>query len=182
MHQIKATEIEGVEFLEAVNSNDSRGQFIKFHPNELLEDLLSSVALSINPKAGTIRGIHLQIQPFTEEKIISCIKGSTFEVLIDIRPDSRSFGKIATFELSQEDTNCVYLPKGIAHGFQTLLPETIVHYVLTSKHVPNYSLSIDPLGLLGIDWPIKELLISEKDKAGFTLAFAAEKYAESLKS
>jgi dTDP-4-dehydrorhamnose 3,5-epimerase len=178
--QINATDIEGVKLVEATYSNDSRGRFIKFHPGEFLHRKLDSVAVSINPRAGTIRGIHLQVEPFAEEKIVSCIQGSTFEVIVDIRPNSKSFGKVATFELSQENAKLVYLPKGVAHGFQTLLPGTIVHYFLTSHYSPESSYSIDPFGNLGIDWPIKELSISEKDTKGVSLEYAAQKYAESL--
>lgn len=180
MTHINITEIDGVKLVEAIYSNDSRGRFIKFYPEEFLHRKLESVAVSINPKAGTIRGIHLQIEPFAEEKIVSCIQGSTFEVIVDIRPNSRSFGKVATFELSQENAKQVYLPKGVAHGFQTLLPETIVHYFLTSQYSPESSYSIDPFGDLHIDWPIKELSISEKDTKGVSLEYAAQKYAESL--
>ena len=179
---IELSDIEGVKLVQAFSSSDSRGLFIKFHPENFLHSKLDSIAVSINPKAGTIRGIHLQIEPFAEEKIVTCIQGSTFEVVIDIRPNSKSFGKIATFELSRESANQVYLPKGVAHGFQTLIPDTIIQYSLTSKYSPESSYSIDPLGDLGIDWPLKELSISEKDAQGVSLAYAAQKYAESLNS
>ena len=101
MSRIEFTEIEGVKVLKAKTSNDLRGSFIKFDPGKLLLDELSNVAVSINPRAGTIRGIHIQVEPYAEEKIVSCIQGSTFEVIIDLRPNSLSFGKFATFELSQ---------------------------------------------------------------------------------
>ena len=180
MSRINVTEIEGVKLIQTAYSHDSRGRFIKFEPDELLHKKLESVAVSINPKAGTIRGIHLQVEPFAEEKIVSCIQGSTFEVIVDIRPNSKTFGKVATFELSQKNAKQVYLPKGVAHGFQTLLPETIVHYFLTSQYSPESSYSIDPFGDLGIEWPIKELSISEKDTKGVSLEYVAQKYAESL--
>ena len=180
MSHINVAEIEGVKLIQAIYANDSRGDFFKFHPDNFLFEKLTTVAVSINPKAGTIRGIHLQVEPFAEEKIISCIQGSTFEVIVDIRPYSRSFGKVATFELSQKNAKQVYLPKGIAHGFQTLLPDTIVHYFLTSQYSTESSYSIDPFGDLNIDWPISEFLISEKDTKGVSLEYAAQKYAESL--
>lgn len=179
--RINVTEIEGVKLLQGTSSSDSRGRFIKFHPNDFLQNQLDSVAVSINPKAGTIRGIHLQIEPFAEEKIVSCIQGSTFEVIIDIRQDSKSFGQVATFELSQDNALQVYLPKGVAHGFQTLKPETIVQYFLTSQYSPESSYSIDPFSDLGIVWPLKEFSISEKDTLGVSLEYAAQKYTESLK-
>ena len=174
------TVIEGVKILRVNSSSDLRGRFIKFHPDVLLFDKLSSVAVSINPKKGTIRGLHFQVEPFAEEKIISCIQGSTYEVIVDIRPNSKTFGNIATFELSQENGSQVYLPKGIAHGFQTLLPDTLVHYFLTSQYSLESSYAIDPLGDLKIDWPIKDYLISEKDTKGVSLNYAAQKYSEAL--
>ena len=180
MSQICLTDIEGVKLIRAVSSSDFRGLFIKFQPDDFLKDKLGSVAVSINPKAGTIRGIHLQIEPFAEEKIVTCLQGSTYEVIIDIRPNSKSFGKIATFELSSRTANQIYLPKGIAHGFQTLMPETIVQYFLTSRYSLESSYSIDPLSELGIDWPLKELSISERDSQGVSWTYAAQMYAESL--
>ena len=180
MSFISVAEIEGVKLIEAICSTDSRGSFIKFNPENFLSEKSLSVAVSINPKAGTIRGLHFQVEPFAEEKIISCIQGSTFEAIVDVRPHSRSFGKVATFELSQENAKHVYLPKGIAHGFQTLLPDTIVHYFLTSQYSPESSYSIDPLGDIGINWPISELYISEKDTNGVSLEYAVQKYSDSL--
>ena len=180
MALFKITDIEGVKLIQAVYSDDSRGRFIKFRPEELFSKKFGSVAVSVNPKSGTIRGIHFQVEPFAEEKIISCIQGSTFEVIVDIRLDSKSFGKVATFELSQENAMQVYLPKGVAHGFQTLLPETIVHYFLTSDYSAKSSYSIDPFGELDIEWPLKEILVSAKDSGGVSLEYAARKYSESL--
>jgi dTDP-4-dehydrorhamnose 3,5-epimerase len=175
------SEIEGVKLLESTSTNDSRGSFVKFHPGKVLFDRLNYVAVSINPKVGTIRGLHFQVEPFAEEKIVSCIQGSTFEVILDIRPNSKSFGKVATFQLTPESGMQVYLPKGIAHGFQTLSPETIVHYCLTSEYSSQSSITINPFGDLGIDWPIKSYSISEKDIKGASLQYAARKYVESLK-
>jgi dTDP-4-dehydrorhamnose 3,5-epimerase len=174
------SEIDGVMLIKAKHTTDLRGSFVKFQPDYLLNEKVNSVAVSINPKVGTIRGIHLQVEPFAEEKIITCIQGSTFEVIVDVRPNSKSFGLFATFELSQESAEQIYLPKGIAHGFQTLSPNTIVHYVLTSQFSPESSYSINPFGDLGIEWPIKERIVSEKDTRGVTFELAAQKYAKSL--
>lgn len=175
------SEIYGVKMLQAISTSDSRGSFVKFYPGNSLFEKLNSVAVSVNPKVGTIRGLHFQVEPFAEEKIITCIQGSTFEVIVDIRPNSKSFGKVATFQLSQQNAMQVYLPKGIAHGFQTLLPETIVHYCLTSEYSLDSSYTIDPFGDLAIDWPIRNHSISDKDLNGVSLEYAANKYAESIK-
>jgi dTDP-4-dehydrorhamnose 3,5-epimerase len=172
--------IEGVRLTKLSSVSDSRGSFIKFEPALQLHGNLDSVAFSINPKAGTIRGIHFQIEPYAEEKIVTCARGSIFDVIIDIRPDSKSLGRIATFELSRSNGMQAYLPKGIAHGFQTLTQDTIVHYCLTSKYSSESSYSINPFSNLGIAWPIHDFLISKKDEAGISLASATQQYAKSL--
>ena len=178
---IDFSNIEGVKLVQAVSSSDSRGRFIKFHPENFLHDKLDSVAVSINPKVGTIRGIHFQIEPFAEEKIITCIQGSIFDVVVDIRPGSKTFGRWSSIELSADNSLQAYLPKGIAHGFQTLLPNSTVHYGITSIYSPESSYAIDPFGDLDIDWPVEILAISERDKNGISLSEAAQKYADSLK-
>lgn len=180
MSQIDITDIQGVRVVKARHTVDLRGQFIKYHPNEFLQSRLESVAVSINPTIGTIRGIHFQVEPYAEEKIVTCVQGEVFEVIIDIRPASKSYGKIATLQLSGDDLTQIYLPKGIAHGFQTLRSNTIVHYSLTSEYSAEHSYSIDPFSDLGIKWPRKEFLISEKDSTGVSLLVAQLKYSESI--
>ena len=180
MSRIDVKEIEGVKIVTTDASIDLRGSFIKFDSGSLLVEKLGNIAVSINPRVGTIRGIHFQVEPFAEEKIISCIQGSAFEVIVDLRPNSMSFGKYATFELSQDNFTQVYLPKGVAHGFQTLSPKTIMHYFLTSQYSPKSSFAIDPFGDLKIEWPISDISISERDRSGVSMEFAAQKFAESL--
>jgi dTDP-4-dehydrorhamnose 3,5-epimerase len=178
--KVSVSELQGVKIIDVFAHNDSRGSFTKFHPQNLLFEKLSAVAVSTNPTVGTIRGLHLQVEPFAEEKLIYCTQGSVFEVLVDIRPHSESFGKYSTFELSQEIGKQVYVPKGIAHGFQTLLPNTILHYCLTSEYSPESSYTIDPFGALNIDWPISNYLLSERDASGASLEHVARKYSESI--
>ena len=181
MLKVDISEIEGISVFQGKSSNDSRGSFVKFSQENVLSEKLTYVAVSKNPKVGTIRGLHFQVEPYAEEKIVSCIQGSTFEVIVDIRPNSRSYGRLATFELSQENGKQVYLPKGIAHGFQTLLPETIVHYCLTSEYSMESAYTIHPLGDLNIAWPVKEMLLSKKDLNGTSFENAVKEYARSLR-
>lgn len=182
MINISAAEIEGVRVTESISASDSRGTFIKIQPSLEFQNGLDSVAISINPKIGTIRGLHFQIAPYAEEKIVTCIQGSVFDVIVDIRPESRTFGKCATFELSAKNGVQVYLPIGIAHGFQTLQPDTIIQYCLGASYSPESAFSIDPFGELGIIWPLKEFLVAEKDASGLSFSIAAEKYAKALES
>ena len=177
----QVSEIDGIRITEAMSVTDARGTFVKFQPLKDLESPLDSVALSINPNLGTVRGMHFQVEPFAEEKLVTCIQGSIFDVIVDLRPNSRTFGKWASFELTAVNALQAYLPKGIAHGYQTLMPNSIIHYSLSATYAPEYSYAIDPFGDLGVEWPIKVHLVSERDANGISLFSAGQKYAESLK-
>ena len=109
-------------------------------------------------------------------------KGSYLDVVVDLRKGSETFGKWAAFELNSTNLRRAFLPKGIAHGFQTLAPDTIVHYALSAPYTPASSFSIDPFGDINIGWPLKTKLISEKDAVGISLSFAAQVYARSIES
>jgi len=181
MRADEGTKFEGVKFSLVKSVSDDRGSFIKFHPGHELHDTLDSVALSINPTIATVRGLHFQVEPYAEEKLITCVQGSVFDVIVDLRPNSQTFGKWNSFELSSENKVQVYLPKGFAHGFQTLVPDTIIHYSLGAAYSAESSYSINPFGELGIDWPLETQSVSSRDSEGVTFEFGAQKYAESLK-
>lgn len=174
-------EFAGVRFISMNSVSDARGTLLKFYPNQEIRDPLDSVAISINPKVATVRGLHFQVEPHAEEKLISCIQGSIFDVIVDLRPNSKTFGNWKSFELSATNKRQVYLPKGIAHGFQTLLPNSIIHYSLGSAYSPDSSYSINPFGELQIDWPLETQEISARDSKGVTFEVGAQKYADSLK-
>lgn len=176
----RVAEIDGVRINQIQSVSDNRGSFNKFHPLSETEDSLDSVALSFNPIRGTVRGLHFQVNPFAEEKLVTCIQGSIFDVIVDLRPSSITFGKWTSFELNAANLLQVYLPKGIAHGFQTLIPNSIVHYCLTAKYAPDYAYVIEPFGDLDIVWPEKINGVSERDKSGLTFSKAAQKYAASI--
>ena len=126
--------------------------------------------------------LHFQVEPFAEEKLITCVQGIIFDVVVDLRPNSRTFGKWTSFELSAENALQAYLPKGVAHGFQTLMPDSIIHYSLSSTYSPEFSYAINPFGDIGIDWPITGNSVSQRDLDGISFLSAAQKYAESLNS
>ena len=180
IHQV--SKIEGVRVSSTKLVSDARGAFVKFHPINEFDGSIDSIAISFNPVPGTVRGLHFQIEPFAEEKHITCIQGAIFDVIVDLRENSKTFGKWASMELSASNTLQAYLPKGIAHGFQTLLSNSIVHYSLGAPYAPEFSHSIDPFGDLDISWPLETSSISEKDTKGLSLIVAAEKYSASLKN
>jgi dTDP-4-dehydrorhamnose 3,5-epimerase len=174
--------IDGVSVMPVKSVSDSRGTFIKFDPTIYLQNSLSSIALSFNPIKGTLRGMHFQVEPFAEEKLITCVQGSIFDVIVDLRPNSRTLGKWTSLEMSDREITQVFLPKGLAHGFQTLEADSIVHYGLSSSYSEEFSFAINPLEGTGINWPLKPVLISEKDANGIDISLAKSKYAESLKN
>ena len=180
MTSIQVTEINGIRVNQIQSSSDNRGAFLKFHPLGEIDNSLDSVALSYNPLAGTVRGLHFQVNPFAEEKLVTCIQGSIFDVVVDLRPDSETFGRWASINLSAVNLLQIYLPKGIAHGFQTLVPNSIVHYCLTAPYAPNSSHVIDPFGDLEISWPMDTDAVSDRDKGGLTFSIAAQRYAATI--
>lgn len=175
-------EIEGAELIKMHSSSDNRGTFTKFQGSQKFQIELNSLAFSTNERVGTIRGLHFQTEPHAEEKIVTCIQGSIYDVLVDLRPNSTTFGKWAKYEMDARTSQQLYIPKGVAHGFQTLEPNSIIHYCLSSKYSPESSYAINPLGDLGITWPLHEFTISERDSLGISAELAAIKYADSQKN
>jgi dTDP-4-dehydrorhamnose 3,5-epimerase len=175
------SEIDGIIIKEIKTVADARGSFGKFHPSSDFENSSDSIAFSINPNVGIIRGLHFQIEPFAEEKLISCIQGAIFDVVVDLRPGSKTFGMWASIHLSMKNALILYLPKGIAHGFQTLEPNSIVLYSLSAPYASDFSCAINPFGSLGIAWPLEVRSISDRDVNGMTFSIAANMYAVSLK-
>lgn len=176
------SEFVGVKLIRSISSNDDRGHFRKFNLDGLIRDSIESIATSMTFNLGTIRGLHFQVAPFAEEKIISCVQGSIFDVIIDLRLDSDTYKKYSYTELTSTESLQLYLPKGFAHGFQTLESNTIVQYCLTSTYSSNHAFAINPLSQeLKISWPISDYSVSERDEYGLSLDEATQVYQQSLK-
>lgn len=163
------TEIMGLFIVELETHNDERGFFARtFCPQEFksrgLNPQLDQCSLSYNKHAGTLRGIHYQIEPFEEAKLVRCSRGKIFDVCVDLRSDSPTFLHHVTCELDSEMHRALYIPEGCGHGFQTLVDQTEVFYQISSEYAPQASrgLRYDDPGL-AIDWPFKPSVISEKD-------------------
>ena len=121
--------------------------------------------ISFNKKRGTIRGMHYQESPFAEVKMVRCIKGSIYDVIIDLRKDSATYLKWSSTVLSGENYKMIYVPQGFAHGFQSLEDNTEVFYQMTEFYHPESAKGVrwdDPL--LNIKWPIQDPIISERDE------------------
>ena len=166
----KETKIKGPYIISLDKHEDERGFFARsFCQKEFKEHgtdfNVAQCNISYNKEKGTLRGMHYQSAPFGEAKLIGCIRGRIYDVIIDLRKDSDTYCKWISAELSEENHNILYVPKGFAHGFQTLEDNTTVFYQMSDFFHPECAKGIrwdDPL--FSIDWPLKDKIISEKDK------------------
>ncbi len=176
--QVSITEIHGVKYVPYKKVLDARGEFSKFYETGVLNDFgidIKSVAISRNDKRGTVRGLHFQTSPFEESKIITCLSGRVFDVVVDLRPTSDTHGKWAYVELSQEEPMCLFLPPKIAHGYQTLEASSSLLYLLSAINSPKNSYSLDVRDQnLQIEWPLPISNLSDKDSEGITLLESSE--------
>ena len=163
------TKFLGVYIIEIEKYEDERGFFARtWDKNQIkemgLDDSIIQSSMSYNRKKGTIRGMHYQIKPFEETKLVRCTKGKIFDVIIDLRKDSETFKKWISIELSENNHRTLYIPKGFAHGFQTLEDNTEIIYDISQTYNPEYSNGIrwnDKI--IGIKWPLEVTMISKKD-------------------
>jgi len=169
--QICETSLSGLFLVERRANFDSRGSFEKLFCSEELkpiwgERVIQQNNLSLNTKAGTIRGLHYQVGEYSESKIVSCIKGRIFDVILDLRENSDTFGLWASFELSFENKKSVFIPEGFAHGFQTLEDDVIVNYCHSSSYSKPHERGVNVFDKkLNINWPIDNFSISERDNS-----------------
>jgi dTDP-4-dehydrorhamnose 3,5-epimerase len=184
MSRVELSEIPGAMALKTGRNYDERGFFEKIFDKSLfasyeLNTHIDSIAISSNTSIGTLRGLHFQSPPFEEEKIVSCISGSIFDVVVDLRFDSATFCKWAAVTLESNDEQVLYLPAGVAHGFQTLEDNSSVLYGITSTYSPANAHSIRYSDQdLNISWPIPVGIISIKDAEGLSLADAMKLYMD----
>ena len=127
---------------------------------------IAQVNLSSTKKVGALRGLHLQAPPYSEAKIVRCLKGRVWDVAVDLRPESPTRGKWHAMELSSEKANALLIPEGCAHGYQVLEPGSELLYLHSGAWVPEAETGVrfdDPL--LNIRWPLPPLELSERDLA-----------------
>jgi dTDP-4-dehydrorhamnose 3,5-epimerase len=163
-------DIKGAYLIEREEFKDDRGSFsVQFSKKELSEygiDFeVKQCNLSKNYKAGVLRGLHYQKEPYSEIKLISCLRGSIIDVIVDFRKESPTYLQYQSFELSEENNKSLYIPPMCAHGFQTLRDNTIVSYQVSQYFMPDYYAGLrwnDPK--LNIKWPeCEHRIIIERD-------------------
>ncbi len=164
------TKLKGAYNIELDLIEDERGFFARsFCTKEFEEHGLNfhivQCNISYNKKKGTLRGMHYQVAPHEEVKLVRCTRGAIYDVIIDIRQDSPSFKKWLSTELTERNRNMLYVPKGFAHGFQTLEDRTEVFYQMSELYHPECSKGVrwdDPA--FGIKWPAGGRIISPRDQ------------------
>jgi dTDP-4-dehydrorhamnose 3,5-epimerase len=166
----KPTKLADAHIIELETIEDDRGFFARtFCRSEFEKHRLNASVvqanLSYNRLKGTLRGMHFQIEPHAEAKLVRCIAGSVFDVIIDLRPDSPTYLQWAGVELSAQNRKMFYVPEGFAHGYQTLTDHAEVFYQVSQFYTPASESGVrwnDPV--FKIDWPADEnRVISDKD-------------------
>ena len=163
------TSIEDVKLIRPDVFRDQRGYFYESYNKPKFEDLGIPAAFVQDNESlssrGVLRGLHFQVPPYAQGKLIRVVKGAVLDVAVDLRPGSASFGKYVSFELSEENKLICWIPPGFAHGFLTLRDETIFSYKCTNYYHRDSERSIlwnDPD--INIDWNYPDPLLSEKDQ------------------
>ena len=167
----KETKLKGAFIVEIEKKMDTRGFFarslcqqefarhgLRFH--------IVQCNISYNKKKGTLRGMHYQISPHQEAKLVSCIRGAVYDVIIDLRPDSPTYCKWCAVELNARSYKMLFVPEGFAQGFQTLKDDTTLFYQMSEFYHPESARGVrynDPA--FDIKWPVKESILSSRDQS-----------------
>jgi dTDP-4-dehydrorhamnose 3,5-epimerase len=165
-----STRLAGAFLVELEPHQDERGGFARLWDGALfaergLEPALAQVSLSWSPKAATLRGLHFQLPPYEETKLVRCIRGAIFDVIVDLRIGSPSYLQWEGFELTAGNRRQLYVPKGFAHGFQTLGDDSEILYFISTPYAPTAAAGVRWNDrAFGIAWPAEPSVISERDQ------------------
>ena len=164
-----ATQLDGAWLIDLEHREDERGFFARIWCRQELaaqglDTEIAQESLSFNRHRGTVRGLHFQRPPHEETKIVRCPRGGIFDVIVDLRPRSPSYLRWQGFELTAENRKALYVPKGFAHGFQTLAHNAEIVYQISEFYAPNSAAGhrYDDAAF-GIAWPLPVTVISERD-------------------
>jgi dTDP-4-dehydrorhamnose 3,5-epimerase len=165
------TPLKGAFVIEPQRKEDERGFFARIWCAEEFEShalsaRLAQCSISFNRRKGTLRGMHYQAAPYEEAKLVRCTKGAIFDVIIDLRADSPTYLKHFNVELTESNRAMLYVPEGMAHGFQTLEDGTEVFYQISQPFHPESARGVrwdDPA--FAIQWPPADRIISDRDRS-----------------
>ncbi len=179
------TEIAGLWIIEPKVLSDSRGYFMESFKQEVFNQNVGKVDFIQENESGSsrgvLRGLHYQLAPYSQAKLVRVIEGTVLDVAVDLRKGSPTFGKYMAVELSGQNKRQFYIPQGFAHGFHVLSERAVFTYKVDNPYMPSHERSLrfdDPQ--IGIDWQITDpenVILSEKDKTAPLLAEADIKYS-----
>ena len=168
----KETQLKGAFIVEMESIRDNRGFFARawcqkeFEAHGLISCFVQN-NITFSPQKGTLRGLHYQIAPHKEVKLVRCTRGAIYDVIIDLRPESPTYKQWLGVELTADNHNMIYIPGEFAHGYQILMDDTEVFYQVGAFYAPGHEQGIrwdDPA--FKIEWPINPpLILSEKDQS-----------------
>ena len=165
------TELPGAWFVDVEPHSDERGFFARtwcrreFEEHGIDSDFVQA-SVSYNRVAGTLRGMHFQRAPFDETKLVRCVSGAIYDVIVDLRRDGETFGRSLGVELSAANRRALLVPKGFAHGFVTLEDNSEILYQISAFYTPGHAGGLrydDPA--LSIEWPVPIRVINDKDRS-----------------
>lgn len=162
--------LSGAYEVTLAKHGDARGFFARiFCEEEFAQAGLNTrwvqMNMSHSTAKGTVRGLHFQRDPMAEVKLVRCLRGVVCDVIVDLRAGSKSYGRHCGVTLEATSGNAVYIPKGFAHGFQTLTPDAELQYFHSAPYAPGYEGGVNPLDPeLAIDWPLPAVCVSDRDR------------------
>lgn len=164
------TPFQGLKIIERKIIGDERGFIERMFCEDNLKDIIFNKSIvqinhSLTKRKSTVRGMHYQIYPYAEKKIISCLKGKIWDVAVDLRKNSSTFLKYYGVILSEENLKSFVIPEGFAHGFQTISENCELLYLHTERYVPDYEKGLNPMDpIIDIKWPMPISQLSDRDK------------------
>lgn len=169
--QFHETSLSGLHVIELDFLTDDRGYFARtFCASEFashgLDPNVAQCNVSFNRRRGTLRGLHYQQEPHSEAKLVTCVSGEVVDIAVDLRPESPTRCQWFAVHLDSRSRRAVFIPKGFAHGFQTLTDDACLLYQMSVSHHPEAARGIrwnDPI--IGVHWPIPDPIVSPKDAA-----------------
>jgi dTDP-4-dehydrorhamnose 3,5-epimerase len=174
MESTWGTPISGVEIIRRIRFDDGRGHLERIWESSqeflfLDDNAIHQINHTKTLIAGTIRGMHLQLPPAEEFKIVTCLSGRIYDVVVDLRPNSKSFSSWMAVELSENSASSLKIPPGCAHGFQSLQDDCQLLYLHTANYSQEFETGLSPLNReIGIPWPLPVTNVSTKDSTNVT--------------
>jgi dTDP-4-dehydrorhamnose 3,5-epimerase len=174
---VQATEFEGVFLIDNFSAEDERGLFVKTFNDKSFKDFVLDFQIRESyysvSKRDVIRGMHFQLPPLDHEKLVFVMQGAILDVVLDLRKNSATFGECMGVELSEENRQAIFLPKGVAHGFKSLKNNTITVYNVSSIYDAEHDRGV-LYNSFGFDWELEHPILSNRDLSFPTLGDFSE--------